>query len=67
MRGIKQLIWIIVPIFFMLISFEQLMAQIKNYDEAIVQAKISLTVSESKSLIAKAVVKMPIVKKAIIS
>ena len=65
MRGIKQLIWIIVPLIFMLISLEQLMAQNKDYDEVIVQAQISLTVSESKRLIAEAVAKMPIVKKAL--
>lgn len=65
MRGIKQFIWILGSLIFMLISLEQLMAQNKNYDEEIVQAQISLTVSESKRLIAKAIAKMPIVKRAL--
>lgn len=65
MRGIKQLIWIIVPLMLLLIFEEKLMGQKNDYDEAMVQAKISLTVSESKRLIAKAVARMPIVKKAL--
>jgi hypothetical protein len=65
MSGIKQLIWITVPLILLLISAEKLMCQKNDCDEAIVQAQISLTVSESKRLIAKAVAMMPIVKKAL--
>lgn len=55
----------IVLLIFLLISKEQLLAQKDSYnDEEIVQAQISLTVSESKRLIAKAITQMTIVKKA---
>ena len=46
------------------ICTELILAQKINPDENLIQAQISLTVSESKRLIAKAIAQMPIVKKA---
>lgn len=62
----EKLFGFIIVLIFLIISAEQLMAQKNGYsDEGIVQAQISLTVSESKRLIAKAIAQMPIIKKAI--
>ncbi len=61
----EKLFGFIMVLIFLLISAEQLMAQENGpNDEGIVQAQISLTVSESKRLIAKAIAQMPIIKKA---
>jgi len=61
----EKLFGFIIVLIFFIISAEQLMAQKNGYnDEGIVQAQISLTVSESKRLIAKAIAQMPIIKKA---
>ena len=60
-----KLFGFIMVLIFLSISAEQLMAQENGHnDEGIVQAQISLTVSESKRLIAKAIAQMPIIKKA---
>lgn len=60
-----KLFGIIVLLLAFLNSTEHLLAQQNGHnDEVIVQAKISLTVSESKRLIAKAIAQMPIIKKA---
>jgi len=61
----EKLFGFIMVLIFLSISAEQLMAQENGHnDEGIVQAQISLTVSESKRLIAKAIAQMPIIKKA---
>jgi len=61
----EKLFGFIMVLIFLTISAEQLMAQKNGHnDEGIVQAQISLTVSESKRLIAKAIAQMPIIKKA---
>ena len=61
----EKLFGFIMVLFLLSISAEQLMAQENGHnDEGIVQAQISLTVSESKRLIAKAIAQMPIIKKA---
>lgn len=61
----ETLFGFIMVLIFLSISAEQLMAQENGHnDEGIVQAQISLTVSESKRLIAKAIAQMPIIKKA---
>ena len=60
-----KLFGIIVLLLVYLNSTEHLLAQKNGHnDEVIVQARISLTVSESKRLIAKAIAQMPIIKKA---
>ena len=60
-----KLFGIIVLLLVYLNSTEHLLAQQNGHnDEVIVQARISLTVSESKRLIAKAIAQMPIIKKA---
>ena len=60
-----KLFGIIVLLLVYLNSTEHLLAQLNGHnDEVIVQAQISLTVSESKRLIAKAIAQMPIIKKA---
>lgn len=61
----QKLFGFIIVLIFFIISAEQLMAKKNGHnDEGIVQAQISLTVSESKRLIAKAIAQMPIIKKA---
>ena len=61
----EKLFGFIMVLIFLSIFAEQLMAQKNGHnDEGIVQAQISLTVSESKRLIAKAIAQMPIIKKA---
>ena len=66
MSTIQKFARIIALVFLLLISIEPIKAQKNDHnDEKIVQAHISLTVSESKRLIAQAIAQMPILKKAL--
>lgn len=60
----KKNICVVIIILSFQICTELILAQKINPDENLIQAQISLTVSESKRLIAKAIVQMPIIKKA---
>ena len=66
MNKIKESMGILALLLHLSASSEQLIAQPNDSsDKEIVQAQISLTVSESKRLIAKAIAQLPIVKKAL--
>ena len=65
MSTLQNFARIIALVFLLLISIEPIKAQNNDHnDEEIVQAHITLTVSESKRLIAQAITQMPILKKA---